>query len=148
MNRRRNTLKLAPSLFPNCPLECPWLDQAGKVARTGVTAEAKMHEDVIHAYKTGNTEYVDRLIKKGDLSEEKAQDLKEESQKSDIERKMEHMRVEKAIEFYKGVHEKDKAEAKEKVMEKYENFLDSKASPNEKARIGNLYKKAMKEGAK
>ena len=110
-----------------------------------ISNEAKMHEDVIHAYKTGNTEYVDRLIKKGDLSEEKAQDLQDESRKSDIERKMEHMRVEKAIDFYKGAHEKDKTEAKEILMEKYENFLDSKASPNEKARIGSLYKKVMKE---
>ena len=58
---------------------------------------------------------------------------------------MERMRVEKAIDFYKGAHEKDKTEAKEILMEKYENFLDSKASPNEKARIGSLYKKVMKE---
>lgn len=116
------------------------LSGSGRFSKaSGATQAAQIRDNVIHAYRSGNTDYVDNLIAKGDLSQDEAAKLKERSQMSDLEIKTQHMRIEKAIILYKKTPDVDKPELKQILAEKFDRFLDSAASPNEKTRIKKLY---------
>lgn len=113
---------------------------AGRFSKPSNASEiSRLNDSVIKAYKNGNTEYVEHLIAKGDLSEDQAQHLKQESQKSDIERATNHMHVDKVIDMYKRAEGEDKQKLRDILDQKYDRFLNSKASPNEKKRVEKLY---------
>lgn len=118
---------------------------AGRFSMPSQTAEkGQMRANVIHAFRNNNEEYVNGLIAKGDLSEEQADKYREESQKSDMELKTEHMKIDKMIDLYKKSNENDRSEMKDLLDEKYDRFQNSKASPNEKKRMEKLYNSVAK----
>ena len=103
-----------------------------------------MNNKIIQAYRNGNTEYVEHLIAKGDLSQEKADELKVKSEKSDLENKTSHMKLDKVIELYHRSNESDRRELKQIIDDKYDNYVDSKHSANEKEKMKNLYNQLEK----
>jgi polyhydroxyalkanoate synthesis regulator phasin len=104
-----------------------------------------MDTRVIQAFRSGNTELVDHLINKGDLSEEQAAKLKEESEKPDNIRHLEKMKIDRALQYYQQSKPEDRRGMDEIIGEKYNRFQSSNASPNEKKRIEKLYSKIINQ---
>lgn len=107
--------------------------------------KADMDTRVIQAFRSGNTELVDHLINKGDLSEEQAAKLKEESEKPDNIRHLEKMKIDRALQYYQQSKPEDRRGMDEIIGEKYNRFQSSNASPNEKKRIEKLYSKIINQ---
>ncbi len=103
-----------------------------------------INENVIKAFRSGDTGFVNRLIAKGDLSQDQADKLKDESEVPDVERHVKHMRIDKALAFYEKSSEKDQKDIRDVLEDKYQRFQDSDASPNEKKRIEKLYQRSVK----
>ena len=103
-----------------------------------------INDKVIRAYRAGNSEYVDQLINKGDLSQEQADKLKSDSELSVAELHVRHMKIDKAFEFYAKASEQDKKDIRDIVEDKYQRFLDSDASANQKKKVEKLYKQFNK----
>lgn len=125
-----------------------WMTLATGLGRFSKPSESieqsNLNEKVIKAYRSGNTEYVEHLVNKGDLSQDQADKLQTESEKSDAERHVQHLRIDKAISFYEKASDSDKSEIKDMIEEKYQRFQDSDASPNEKNKIEKLYQRLKK----
>lgn len=110
---------------------------SGRFSKPSETMQkTQMRDNVIHAYRNGDTDYVKGLIAKGDLSSDEAERLRERSLKSDVEIKTEHMKLEKVIDLYK---KNPSSDLKQILAEKFDRFLGSSALPNEKKRIQKLY---------
>ncbi len=103
-----------------------------------------INQKVIQAYRNGNNEYVEHLISKGDLSQDQAEKLKEDSALSDAELKVRHMKIDKAFQFYSQASDADKKDIRDLIEEKYQRFQDSDASPNEKKKIEKSYRQFSK----
>lgn len=117
----------------------------GRFSKPSETLEKNsMNENVIHAYRSGNTDYVSNLINRGDLSQQQADKLKEESEMSDAERHVQHMKIDKAFDFYSKSSDQDKSDIKDMIEDKYQRFQDSDASSNEKKKIEKLYQRFAK----
>lgn len=117
----------------------------GRFSKPSETLEkSAVNENVIKAYRSGNTDYVQNLINKGDLSEDQADKLKSESELSDAERHISHMKIDKAFDFYEKASEDERKDIKDMVEEKYQRFQDSDASPNQKKKIEKLYQRFNK----
>lgn len=125
-----------------------WAGIASGTARySPISENQKTHDlnkNVINAYKNNDTNFVNNLISKGDLSQEQADKLQEESQKPDAERHIEHMRIDKALKYFDTAPDDDKKEIRDLVEEKYQRYQDSDAAPNEKKKVEKLYKQFMK----
>lgn len=101
--------------------------------------KSNINANVIHAYRNGNTEYVEHLIDKGDLSQEQADKLREESAKADSVRHIEHLHIKDAIKYYQKSSPDDQSKMKDMLEDKYQRYLDSDNSPNEKQKVKRLY---------
>jgi hypothetical protein len=118
----------------------------GRFSKPSAAREtSNMHESVIQAYKNGNEDYVKGLIDKGDLSEEEADKLREESTKSDLERKTEHMKIDKMIELYNHSSKEDRQQIRDQLEDKFDRYMGSSASPNAKKKVQKLYDDMGKE---
>lgn len=103
-----------------------------------------LNHKVIQAYRSGNDEYVEHLVSKGDLSEDQAAKLKEDSSLSDAELKVRHMKIDKAFQFYSQSSEADQKDIRDLIEDKYQRFQDSDASPNQKKKMEKLYQQFSK----
>lgn len=117
----------------------------GRFSKPSETQEkASMNDRIIQAYRSGNTEYVEHLVNRGDLSQDQADKLKDESMKSDAIRHVQHMKIEKALNFYDKSSDDDKKEIRDLLEDKYQRFQDSDASKNQKEKIKKLYSRLVK----
>lgn len=122
------------------------LSGTGRFSKPSVSREtSNMNESVIQAYRNGNDAYVKGLIDKGDLSEEEADHLKDESLKTDLERKTEHLKVDKLIELYNHSSTSDRQQMRDTLEDKFGRYMDSSASPNAKKKVQKLYDNMAKE---
>lgn len=121
------------------------LSGTGRFSKPSDSRETNnLHESVIQAYRNGNDQYVQGLIDKGDLSPEEADHLKDESMKSDVERKTEHLRIDKMIEFYDKANDADRKEMRNDLEDKFDRYMGSSASPNAKKKVQKLYNNMAK----
>lgn len=116
------------------------LTGAGRFSRPSDVAEKQdLNQRVIQAYRNGNNEFVEHQISEGNLSEEKAEKLKEDSQLSDAELHVRRMKIDKAIDYYQKSSPEDRQNIRDLVDQKYDNFQNGDASNKEKARVKKLY---------
>lgn len=117
----------------------------GRFSKPSETQEkANLNEKVIKAYRSGNSKYIEHLIDRGDLSQDQAEKLKDESAKSDSVRHVQHLKIEKALTFYEKANKDDRKEIRDLIEEKYQRFQDSDASPNQKEKVKKLYSRLIK----